>query len=160
MSGILPTFVTASDVDAIKARVKAALTGTDLSVQSCPAITDSVRAAWGTFYGAVLGFCQSESSTWTAAAEANRGEAYERELFDWQKKLTASGCSLGVPLHDPGADPGRDSFMQLAKYATVVVTAVAGAYVVGQLFSVASAVARAAPVAPRPRAAAPRRRYA
>jgi hypothetical protein len=133
---ILPVFVTGADVDDLKRRLRAAVAGTDQSVQSCTTIQDAQRAAWGSFYASVLSYTNESSSLWSAAAQMNRGQGYEDELVSWSKQLRSSGCQNVVPDYDPSKDAARDATVNIAKWIGIGVASVAGAYVIGKALEV------------------------
>ena len=126
--------VTDRSTKELKQRLKSALYGTDLSVQSCSSLDDGTRASWGAFYISAMDYVNEDSSFWLAASDMNRGEAYEQELYDWQKKIEGKGCELKVPKTDPSAS--RSSTDNLIKWAGVAVVAVSSAYVIGKIATV------------------------
>lgn len=142
---ILPVVVTSGNVDDTKSRLRAALLGTDQSVQACSAMSDPQRAAWGQFYSSVLAFTRSSSSFWTAAADMNQAQAYEDELVAWQPKVQAAGCELLVPSYDPSKDPARDATVNLIKWVGIAVLAASGAFVVGKVLEVVIEAERVLP---------------
>jgi hypothetical protein len=134
----LPVFVTLSDVANLKRRLGAAVRGTDESVQACAQISDPARASWGLFYAAALSYCNEPPHFFqsiSAATLMNMGEAYEDELVTWQDKIVAGGCVLTVPRYDPGEQQKNqlDTAVQLVRWGTIAVVAVAGAYAVMKL---------------------------
>jgi hypothetical protein len=134
---ILPVFVTGSDVDDLKRRLRAAAMGADQSVQGCASIGDNQRAAWGDFYTSVLAYVNEPTSFWSAAAEMNRGQAYEDELVSWNSQLQGAGCQLVTPQYDPSKDAARDATVNVLKWVAVGAVAVSGAYIVGKVAEVA-----------------------
>ena len=130
---ILPTVWFAADVDALKKEVLENITATDLGVQACAQLTDLMRAQWGLFFSAAREWANTGSSMWDAAADANRGQGYQDELYTWQQQLNATGCA--VPLYNP--QPADAPGTSAVKWLTIGVVAVAGAYVVGKVTQVA-----------------------
>lgn len=132
---ILPQVWFASDIDALKARLRAALKGTDASVQAC-GVSDDLRASWGFFYTSVMNYVSVPTGFFTTGAEANRGLAYEDELLLWQNRIEQGGCALLVPKYDPNVDVTRDATLSVFKYVAIAAVAVGGAFVVGKVLEV------------------------
>lgn len=128
-------------MDALKSRLSQALTSTDIGVQACPLLPDSTRSEWNLFYASSKSWTQTASGFFSAAGDANQGEGYENELFAWQKRLLAAGCS--VPNFDPNppSPPGSD----LVKWGVVAIVAIAGAFVVSKVAEVVVDVVELAP---------------
>lgn len=131
---VLPVIWTSGDIDALKKRLKAAAKGTDETVQTCAAVGDAMRASWGQWYAAVLDWTNEPTGFFTTGSQANRGEAYEDELYAWQLKLQSTGCTLTVPAFNP--QPAEPPGSSIVKWGAIAVVAVAGAYGVSKLVAV------------------------
>jgi hypothetical protein len=101
-----------------------------------------------------VGGCTSLKQT-TRDAWAEKMEDIARwsdDLYGWQQRLVAEGCTGGPPVVDPNAlRPSEEWTYKLAQWGLYAVIVAAGAYVVGE---VAFAVGEAVSVIPKP---APRR---
>jgi hypothetical protein len=130
---ILPVFVLGSDVDALKARLRATASATDLGVQACAGVGDTDRASWGLFYASVLVYCKSESSWTSATAQYNQGQMYEDNLFTWQKKLKAAGCDVTPIDPQPAEAPGSGMVTSVVRWVGLTLVVVTSAYVVHEV---------------------------
>lgn len=136
MSGILPSIIYPSTVSDEQARLKAALLGTNTSVQACTQLDAQTKTSWGLFFGAALGFCDESPGIFGLGTMMDRAQSYENELVAWQGRL-AKTCTLSVPGFDPNApDASTQSAVKAIQYVAWGLGALAGAYVVGQIVSV------------------------
>lgn len=126
--------VTDKSTNELKKRLKAALYGTDQTVQTCARVDDPTRSSWGSFYASAMDYVNEGSSFWQAASDMDRGEAYEVELYEWQKKLEGLGCQLTTVKHDP--KESAKATADLIKWAGIAIVAVSTAYVAGKVVDV------------------------
>lgn len=133
-----------SNVEDFKATLLQRLEGTDIAVQACTALPDGTRAQWNTFYGTARDFCKKPSifflNLFTAAGDANLGQEYESELYQWQQNLNSASCS--VPLFNPSPASTLLPFLQ---WGTVAIGCVAGAFIVGKVADVTIDAMKLAP---------------
>lgn len=131
---IFGTLVTPDDVRQEQQRLFAAVQGTNSSVAACTKIDPVMRAAWNQFYSSVISMITVGPTFWGAGGDMDQTQKREAELFAWQQKL-ATVCTISMPIFDPSAqqNPDTQAFVQLARYLTIGVSVVAGAYVVSKL---------------------------
>lgn len=134
MGDILPTIIYPSTVTDYNARLKAAVDGTNLSVQNCQTLDSATQTSWGLFYSAVTSFVQEDPGIWGLGARMDRAESYSQELLSWQNQI-AKSCKLAVPTFDP-TPPGSGDLVKVVQYLAWGAGALAIAYTVGQVISV------------------------
>ncbi len=128
VAGILPRFVTPSDVRALKTRVDPFVRALDGSVASCGTLPPQTRAGWEGFSSAWRSYVVEDDSWLHTAAQMDQGEAYEQDLAHWQDLLAQSKCGTSTPRitpTNPSSGPEDSSRM----HGTIKTVAIAGAVV-------------------------------
>jgi hypothetical protein len=144
MSLIVWGVLTPDQINSTQAQLLADAQGVDAQVQSCAALDSGTKTAWNSFYAQLQTFCKQQV-VWFFAWGANevpvtRGRAFEvenqyRSLVAWKQALSKA-CSIAASNFDPTAsDPADPNLNAIALYGGIAITAVAGAYVVGQVAS-------------------------
>ncbi len=125
MSRILPRFVTPSDVADLKTRLDPSVRALDDAVERCKeAIGEPTRKAWRDFSAAWRNYFETENSWLHCAAQYDNGEAYEKQIADWQRLIATTSCRVAGPVL-PSPTAAVDSFQD-----TVRTVAIAGAVIV------------------------------
>jgi hypothetical protein len=128
VGGILPRFVTPSDVRALKTRVDPFVRAMDRSVAECAALAAETRAGWEAFSLAWRAYVDEEDSWLHTAAQMDQGEAYEQDLAHWQDVLGHSKCGTSTPRITPTNPPSTpDDTARM--HGTIKTVAIAGAVV-------------------------------
>ena len=104
MSGILPKFVLPADVRALKSRLDPTVRSLDTTVTQCTTIEPATASAWADFSRAWRAYFNEEDSWLHTAAQMDAGEAYERQIADWQGRLSRP-CTLHTPQITPSTSP-------------------------------------------------------
>jgi hypothetical protein len=128
VGGILPRFVTPSDVRALKTRVDPFVRALDASVAACATLPAETRKGWEGFSKAWRSFVDEDDSWLHTAAQMDQGEAYEADLGHWQDLLAQSKCGTSTPRvtpTNPTSSPEDTSRM----HGTIKTVAIAGAVV-------------------------------
>ena len=137
-SGVVPHVWWPSDVRALKAQLSTDLQTTNIAAHTCAGLDAALLAQWGLFYENAIGWTASETGLWGLGAQADRGQAYQCQLYAWQLRLAAVNCKLVIRNPDPNNESGPDAGKtpDAIKWVGIAVASVAGAYVVGQALSV------------------------
>jgi hypothetical protein len=151
MSGILPSIIFPSDIQAVQQRLGAAASGTDGSVGTCAKLDNATRAAWLSFYSAVQAYVAMKPAVipWgsgevaTTGSLYDQGLSYEKELFAWQQKLSGV-CALAVPVFDP--TPIASPINDFVKWGAIAAGFLGSAYVVAKVVEL---IPKPAPRQPR-----------
>lgn len=128
VAGILPRFVTPSDVRALKNRVDPFVRALDASVAACPTLLASTRAGWEGFSSAWRTYMVEDDSWLHTAAQMDQGEAYEQDLGHWQDLLAQSKCGTSTPRITP-TNPSTSPEDSSRMHGTIKTVAIAGAVV-------------------------------
>lgn len=135
MSGILPKFVTPSDVRDLKNRVDPSVRALEATVATCARLDAPTRNAWTDFAKAWRSYVDEDDSWFHTAAQYDTGESYERTVADWQRIVSAS-CTLPGPRIEPPPSP---SVVSSEAQGTIRTVAIAGV-VIAAIFVVREAV--------------------
>ena len=122
MSGFLPKFVLPSDVRALKNRLDPTMRSLDMTVAQCTTVEAATGSAWADFSRAWRAYFNEDDSWLHTAAQMDAGEAYERQIADWQT-LLARPCTLHTPQITPSTTPPD------AHQDTIRTVAIAGAVI-------------------------------
>jgi hypothetical protein len=140
-----------------QARLLAAMLGTDQGVQACASLDNQTRAAWGDFFVRVTSFCKQEPGWFGLGTMMDQCDQYAAELAAWQKTtlqsaFAAAGCTQTTPAFDPNTiGPHVSDFVAIAQALAIAASAIAGAYVIGQ---VVAFIPKASAPSPSPRLSA------
>jgi hypothetical protein len=104
MSGILPKFVTPSDVRDLKNRLDPFVRALDATVAKCPSLDPGVGSAFSDFSKAWRTYFEEDDSWLHSAAQYDTGESYEKSIAEWQQTIGAS-CPLPGPKVEPPTAP-------------------------------------------------------
>jgi hypothetical protein len=116
-----------------RAKLLADAQGIDAAVQRCGALDEATRANWGLFYAGVVNVARAEIPFFGVDDAADSTATVQGQLFEWGKRL-GPVCPLNMPLFDPSTpDTETAPTLQLARYATVAIVAIGGAYTIGKL---------------------------
>jgi hypothetical protein len=130
VGGILPKFVTPSDVRALKTRVDPFVVALDQSVADCKTIPDGVRSAWQAFSKAWRSFVDEDDSWLHTAAQMDQGEAYEQDIARWQGMIATYKCAPDAPPITPTDPVGSGDDLGSRRWqGTIKTVAIAGAIV-------------------------------
>jgi hypothetical protein len=127
-AGLLPRFVTPSDVRDLKNRTDPFVRALDVAVASCAGLPDDVRIGWQAFSKAWRSYYDEEDSWLHTAAQMDQGEKYEEDLAHWQERLAGLHCGQNVPGVTP-LDGGGDDKSSSKWQGTIKIIAIAGAVV-------------------------------
>jgi hypothetical protein len=130
MSGVLPRFVTPSDVRDLKVRVDPYVRAMDQSIPSCASASADVKTSWATFSSSWRAFFNEDDSWLHTAAQMDQAEAYEVDVSHWQTWLTQQRCATGAPTIQPSSS-GTKSEQQWT--GTIRTVAIAGAVIAAAL---------------------------
>jgi hypothetical protein len=149
MAVLFGAIVTRADAQAIQKRLLPGLVSTDQSVVACTALDGATRQAWRGWYLEAFWFVTTPISfTDDINALIDRGKGYEKELYDWQSRLLATGCTLSAPRYEPPKEL-ETPLEKYAKWGLTLAGIGLGAYVVSVAAPVAvealSLVKRATP---------------
>jgi hypothetical protein len=123
MSGLLPRFVLPADVRSLKVRLDPVVRSLDGTAASCAGLPDATRTNWNDFSKAWRAYFAEEDSWLHTAAQMDAGEAYERQIADWQRFLSTALCVLNGPqITPPSSTPD-------AHQDTIRTVAIAGAVI-------------------------------
>ena len=122
MSGFLPKFVLPSDVRALKVRLDPVVRSLDGTAGQCSTLDPATLTSWTDFSRAWRAYFDEEDSWLHTAAQMDAGEAYERQISDWQR-LLATPCVLHTPQITPSTTPPA------ASQDTIRTVAIAGAVI-------------------------------
>ena len=126
--GVLPRFVTPTDVRDLKNRIDPFVRALDQSVLDCKPLPDAVRNGWQAFSKAWRGFFDEDDSWLHTAAQMDQGEAYQTDLARWQDMINTYRCAPGAPAITPlGGDNATAGVRQWQ--GTIKTVAVAGAVI-------------------------------
>jgi hypothetical protein len=128
VGGVLPRFVTPSDVRALKTRVDPFVRAMDQAVAACATVPQATREGWGAFSAAWRTYFAEDDSWLHTAAQMDQGEAYEQDLAHWQDLLAQSKCGTATPRVSP-TSPGLTSNDSTRLQGTIKTVAIAGAVV-------------------------------
>lgn len=124
---VLPRFVLPADVRALKERLVPFVYALDQTASSCEGLKEETRSAWRSFSASFRAFYAAEESFWSAGAEMDQAESYERDLARWQEHFAGLRCRRSVPQVVPSTDRDRDG--ERGWQRTVQTVAIAGAVV-------------------------------
>lgn len=105
--GILPTFVTPADVEALKRMIDPSVRALDVAVFECPGLAESTRIGWAELSKAWRSFCAEEASWLHTKAQYDRAESYRDQIAAWQR-LIASRCG-GAKAPEVSPPPERST---------------------------------------------------
>jgi hypothetical protein len=125
VAGVLPKFVTPSDVRDLKNRVDTFVRALDQSVAACATMTDAQRAGWSAFSQQWRAYFAEDDSWWHTAAQMDQGESYERDVAHWQDWFSQFHCAPSAPRITPSSDAIEPTRWQ----GTIKTVAIAGAVV-------------------------------
>jgi len=132
---ILPTYVTNTDVRALKNRLNPFVVALSNDVAACAGIPDATRSAYQSWAAAWTTYYQTEEATigpfdWGAAAAMDQGETYEKDLQSWQQKIASGGwnCAPTAPLPSGtgAADDSTHTTIRVVAAAAIVIALVVG----------------------------------
>jgi hypothetical protein len=129
MSGILPRFVTPSDVRDLKTRIDPYVRAMDQSIPSCASVTTDVKASWSTFSSSWRTFFDEEDSWLHTAAQMDQAEAYEVDVSRWQAWFAKQRCATGAPAIQPSSSGAKSEQWT----GTIRTVAIAGAVIAAAL---------------------------
>lgn len=140
--------VTPSEVEALKARVQAAMASTDAAVAACGGhLSEADRGAWTLFY-ASWGQLRDQSSFlgFGAAGERQMVCAMVSQLEAWQAVIRGKcgGGAIPGPNGDDIKPPAQNEWSSTAKYVAVAVVAVAAVAALAQVVPLATMFKRRA----------------
>jgi hypothetical protein len=93
--GILPTFVTSSDVKAKKDQINAQVDSLSAFVSTCANVPDALGQSWADWMTSWDGFYTQSEGFWTAGSEMNQAENYQQELSNYQDEFAKVSCATG-----------------------------------------------------------------
>ena len=128
--GWLPKFVTAGTVQDRRDQIGTRVSVLTAEIEKCgsglPAATRVAWDAWREGWGVVA---RSENGFWTAGANYDALDAWDRESIDWQAKIIAL-CAIDAPGFGPGPETslggalgGAEGLLKWGLLAFVVVKA-------------------------------------
>ena len=127
MSGILPRFVLPADVRSLKVRLDSVVRSLDGTAASCTGLPEATRANWNDFSKGWRAYLAEEDSWLHTAAQMDAGEAYERQIADWQRFLSTASCVLNGPQITPSSTPdGHQDTIRTVAIAGAVIAVVVG----------------------------------
>jgi hypothetical protein len=130
VGGILPKFVTPSDVRALKNRVDPFVIALEQSVSNCTTLPDGVRTGWQAFSRAWRSYVEEDDSWLHTAAQMDQGEAYEQDISRWQGMIATYKCAPDAPPLTPTDQGGTsDDAGSRRMQGTIKTVAIAGAIV-------------------------------
>jgi hypothetical protein len=118
-------FVTPSDVQARKDQVNAEVEATDVDVVNCTKLDSGTLSAWNLFLVAWRTFYGDEPGFFSAGAQGRQVADYVDQLAEWQKRLTAAGCTLTAA---PLPKQAQDDVSGTIKVVAIGAAVVAGAF--------------------------------
>lgn len=102
--GWLPKFVTSGTVQDRRDQISARVAVLTAEIEKCGSrLPASTRAAWDAWLAGWLVAAKSENGFWTAGANYDALDAWDREVIDWQAKIIAL-CAIDAPGFGPGAE--------------------------------------------------------
>lgn len=140
------TFWTHGDLVDLQKQLASDLAGTQQSVAACTKLDSATAASWAAFYQSVLAFTQDDAAWVNTGTQADQGQAYQRELYAWQQKLSAT-CTLTVPSVNPDKGKDMSGINTALKWGAVIAGFLGTAYIVGKI---APIVPRSAPREEKP----------
>lgn len=126
MSGVLPKFVTPADVRDLKNRLDPSVRALDATVARCAGLDAPTRQAWQDFSKAWRSYFDEEDSWLHTAAQYDAGEAYERQIADWQRVISGASCAVPGPKLQP---PPAPAVVSSEFQDTIKTVAIAGAVI-------------------------------
>lgn len=130
MSGILPTFVTPASVHACADALTPKWAATQGAVESCAAFPKAEHDAFFADLHAYLLWAAKDFSWWSAAADMNECENYQRLLRGWQDKLEHFSCEVPGPKVEPAEGPAKVTDLLDTVKTVAIASAVIGGVVV------------------------------
>ncbi len=127
MSGILPRFVLPADVRSLKVRLNPVVRSLAATAASCAGLPGPTRSTWNDFATSWHAYFDEEESWLHTAAQMDAGEAYERQIADWQRFLSAASCALSGPQITPRSstpDEHQDTIRTVAIAGAVIAVVV------------------------------------
>jgi hypothetical protein len=151
--GFMPCLIWPDNVRSAATEVQVLADDVNRQVGGCTSLKQTTRDAWAEFYTALTAFLADAYQAFFGLGQKMEDIArWSDDLYGWQQRLVAEGCTGGPPVVDPNAlRPSEEWTYKLAQWGLYAVIVAAGAYVVGE---VAFAVGEAVSVIPKP---APRR---
>lgn len=102
--GWLPKFVTQSSVQDRRDLIGTRVAVLDAEIQKCGAsLPASTRVAWNAWRDGWAVVAKSDNGWWTAAANYDALDSWDRESIDWQAKII-SLCAIDAPGFGPGPE--------------------------------------------------------
>lgn len=133
MHGLLPKFVTPQVVVACKDALFPKWVATDDAFKSCPTMPKPTLDAFEGDFAAFRLWAAKDYSWWSAAADFDQCEDYQRLLRGWQDKLERLNCDVPGPKIDPPEVPKATDILDTVKTVAVVSAVIGGVVLVAPL---------------------------